>query len=332
MIHDWLRPPPPIDPDAAAYKDWLHLNVFDHASGTVMLFNTSLHGAPFDGRARVIGTAMVHQPGVGWSGNMSVSGFGEAVIGSTSIATEGVALAVEPQDGGVLVSAAFPEDALEASISTRRDSSPIAVEERLPFGSGWISWYAVPRLTVTGRVTVAGRSLDLAGASAYHDHNWGRWHWGDDAGWEWGACLATGSGPTFVFSRTSSRDHRRHGPLTLHLQHGAMRRRWTGDSVRIELAGRSALTLRRLPGSLAALHQDRVQPALPDRVTVHARDGVDRLDLEFRPDGGAQLIAADPTHRGYGFVHELVGRFTAEATIAGRVHRASGLGVFEFVD
>ena len=263
---------------------------------------------------------------------MSVSGFGGAVVGPTSIATEGMALAVEPLPGRVLVSAAFPDDALEASIATHLDSSPIEVEERLPFGSGWISWYAVPRLTVSGHVTVSGRTLDLGGASAYHDHNWGRWHWGDDAGWEWGACLAAGAGPTFVFSRTTSRDHRRHGPLTLSLQHGAIRRRWNGDSVRIALEGRSTVPLRRLPGSLAALHQDRMQPALPDRVHVEARDGVDRVDLDFRVHGGAQLIAADPTRRGYGFVHELVGAFTAEAAIGGRPHAASGLGVFEFVD
>jgi threonine dehydratase len=29
VITDALRPPPPLDPTRAAYKDWLHLNVFD---------------------------------------------------------------------------------------------------------------------------------------------------------------------------------------------------------------------------------------------------------------------------------------------------------------
>jgi hypothetical protein len=83
---------------------------------------------------------------------------------------------------------------------------------------------------------------------------------------------------------------------------------------------------------VAALHQDRVHPHLPARVHLEARDGVDRVELEFRALGGAQLIAADPTRSGYGFVHELVGDFTAVATIAGRDRAATGLGVFEFVD
>ena len=332
MIDDSLRPPPPTDPDAPAYKDWLHLTVFDHASGAVMLFNASLHGSPQDPRARVIGTGMVHQPGIGWSGNMSVHGFADAVIGSSSIAVEQMALAVHPTSDRVVASAAFPDDALAASVAARARSAAIEVEERLPFGSGWISWYVIPRLEVTGTVTAAGRTIDLSAASAYHDHNWGRWHWGDDLGWEWGACLAAGSGPAFVFSRTTSRDHRRQGPLTFFVQDGAMRRRLSGDSVRVQLDGRFPPPLRRLPGSVAALHQDRVHPRLPSRVHVLARDGVDRVELEFHARGGAQLIAADPVRSGYGFVHELVGDFTAVMTMGGVDRAVAGAGVVEFVD
>lgn len=332
MIDDSLRPPGPTDPDADAYKDWLHLNVFDDSSGTVMLFNASLHGSPLDHRARAIGTAIVCQPGIGWSGNMSVNGFDEAVIGSSSIALERMAVAVDPIHDRVIVSASFPDDDVKASIASHAASSPVDVEDRLPFGSGWISWYVVPRLTVTGTVSVAGRTIDLDAASAYHDHNWGRWHWGDDVGWEWGACLASGSGPAFVFCRITSRDHRTRGPLTLLVQHGTTRRRMSGSSVQLQTEDRYLAPLRRLPGSVAAVHQDRGRPYLPGRVRVVAHDGVDRVELDFRPDGGAQLIAADPARSGYGFVHELAGTFTAAGTIGGRDVAASGLGVFEFVD
>jgi len=332
VIDDSLRPPFATDPDAGAYKDWLHLNVFDHRSGAVMLFNVSLHGSPYDPRARVVGTAMVHQPDTGWTGNMSVAGFDEAAIGSTSIATARIALAVDTMSERVLVSAIYPDDSLEGSIAARAASSPVAIEERLPFGSGWISWYVVPRLTVTGTLTCAGRTIELDAASAYHDHNWGRWHWGDDAGWEWGTYAAAGAGPTFVFSRTTSRDHLREGPITLFVHDGPVRRRLRGDGVRLTLEGRFTAPLRRLPGSVAALHQDRVQPHLPARVHVEARDGVDRVELEFVPRAAAQLIAADPVRSGYGFVHELVGEFTASSVIAGRARTVGGLGVFEFVD
>ena len=58
-----------------------------------------------------------------------------------------------------------------------------------------------------GEATVGGRRLDLAAASAYHDHNWGRWHWGDDLGWDWGAFLTPAPGPAIVLVRTTNREH-----------------------------------------------------------------------------------------------------------------------------
>jgi hypothetical protein len=36
------------DPLGMIYKEWLHLNFFDHASGAMGLINTSIHGHPRD--------------------------------------------------------------------------------------------------------------------------------------------------------------------------------------------------------------------------------------------------------------------------------------------
>ncbi len=52
---DHVRLPTPLDPTAAFAKDWLHLNLFDHASGTVGLINTSMHGDPSTATAIVVG-------------------------------------------------------------------------------------------------------------------------------------------------------------------------------------------------------------------------------------------------------------------------------------
>ena len=57
------------------------------------------------------------------------------------------------------------------------------------------------RLTASGSVTTGTTTIDVRRASAYHDHNWGRWHWGDDVGWEWGAFMAESPGPAIVISR-----------------------------------------------------------------------------------------------------------------------------------
>jgi hypothetical protein len=329
MIDDALRLPLPTDPDAPAYKDWLHLNIFDHATGVIGLFNTSLHGAPASSASRTIGTSLVHVPGIGWAGNVAVRGFDETAIGQSSVALD--RLAVAAFFDRVLVSANYPDDAFGATVTARATARPVAVEERLPFGPGWISWYVVPRLTVSGSVTTRSTTIDLERASAYHDHNWGRWHWGDDVGWEWGAFIAESPGPTIVISRTTDREHRRGSRPTLLVDQADARRRFFGG-VTLSLEGLFDAPLRRLPGVMAALHQDRAKPSIPHRVRIRATDGIDDIELTFTARAAAQLIAADPVQPGYGFVHELVGAFTVRGILAGERCDADGLGVFEYVE
>lgn len=332
---DPLRPPGLFDPAAGAYKDWLHLNLFDHASGAVGLVNVSLHGAPWDERSRAVGAALLYLPGTGWLGNVEARSLGEAGIGASSLALERIAIAVDPASGRVLASARLPEDGLELRLAAERASRPIAFERPLPFGSGWISWYAVPRLRVTsGTLRAGGRDLELGSgrASVYHDHNWGRWHWGQDAGWEWGSFLAPPPGPAFVASRVTDRAHRLAGSPALAVDAAEARRTFSGPAVEIVREGLLEARLRRLPGALAALHHDRVSPRLPARIRLRAGDGFDRVEIEFRARAAAQLIAGDPAVPGYGFLHQLAGEFTASGRIGGADVSCAGLGIFEHVD
>ncbi|MGH7528038.1 MAG: hypothetical protein ACREMX_15195 [Gemmatimonadales bacterium] len=328
---DVLRPPPLLDPSAAAYKDWLHLNLFDPTSGAIGICNASLHGAPSDPRSLVIGAALVHLADLGWVGNVEVAGFREARIGTASIALERVAIGTDG-DARVLASALLPLDGLHLAVTARARTPPIDIEYPTPFGEGWIAWYVLPRLEVRGTLIAAGRRLELEHATAYHDHNWGRWHWGDDVGWEWGACAATGTTATLVLSRATDRSHRIATGALLHVEIAGERRVFGAPSLRIHLSGRLATPPRRVPGALAALHQDRVAPPLPGRIVVDADDGIDGAEIEFTPRAALQLIAADPARRGYGFIHEMVGGFTARCRIGGRAYDLHGLAVFEYVD
>jgi hypothetical protein len=328
---DVLRPPPPLDPTAAAYKDWLHLNLFDPASGAIMLCNASLHGAPGDPRSRVIGTALLHSEDLGWAGNVEVAGFEEAGIGPSSIALEHVAIA-STASGPVFGSAQLPLDGLHLSLRARPTAEPIEMSYPIPFGRGWIAWYVVPRLEVSGTMTLAGRRLALDRAVAYHDHNWGRWHWGDDLGWEWGACASSGEPATMVLGRVTDRGHRTTSGAALHVDVAGERRHFIPPSLRIVLEGEFSGAVRRVPGALAALHQDRLAPRLPGRIAVTADDGVDRVAIEIAPRAALQLIAADPVRPGYSFIHEMAGRFRARCRIAGRGHEIEGLAIFEYLD
>jgi hypothetical protein len=329
---DALRPPLPGDPTAPAYKDWLHLNLFDHASGAVGLVNVSLHGAPSDPRSRAVGAALLFSPDHGWAGNVEVNGFEEAAIAETSIAFEHVALAVDHGSGTVSASVRFPEDPLRLDVTARPAAPAIVIDERVPLGSGWFSWYVVPRLTVSGEATIGDRRLDLAGASAYQDHNWGRWHWGDDLGWDWGAFMSPRPGPAIALVRTTNREHSETAVSALFVVVDGMRRSFIGPTLSIEPSGRLEVNLRRVPGSIAALHSDRSHPPLPATIRLRGNDGIDWIDLEFTARAAAQLIAADPAVRGYAFIHESVGAFACAGRIRGTSFDGSGLGVVERAD
>ena len=183
ILADALRVPAQADPSAPAYKDWLHLNVFDHRSGTVGLVNTSLHGRPGDPRSRVVGAALFDVPDVGWVGNLVVRGLDEALLGAAAVGLDAVGLAVDHGSGTVAASAELPGDRCALRLSATATGHAVMVDRPLPLGPGWISWYVVPRLAASGELGIGDTSVRLDGASAYHDHNWGFWR---DVTWQWG--------------------------------------------------------------------------------------------------------------------------------------------------
>ena len=331
---DVLRPPWPTDPSAVAYKDWLHLNFFDHSTGSVGLINVSLHGAPADHRSRAVGAALVHVPGNGWIGNLDVCAIDEAHVGVSSVALEQVALAADVRDGTLRASVRMPTDALHATLEATPLSRPIDIERQFPFGRGWISWFVVPQLSLRGEIQAGDTSLDIAATTAYHDHNWGRWHWGDDVAWDWAAFSAPAPGPTIVIGRTTDRERRSPSRWWLTVDQDLKRRAFLGPMVTVMRAGRAAPTDRRLPGAVAALHADRVAPRLAKHVRVIADDGIDRVVVDFHARSSAQTIAADPMRRGRGagFINTSVGEFSASLSVDGNTTTADGLGVLEYVD
>jgi hypothetical protein len=328
--YDPLRPPGPYDPRPEAYKDWLHLNVFDPGTGLVGLCNVSLHGDPTDPRSRAVGAALVHLPDLGWVGDLAIRDIASATLGPTAIGLDQVGLSVHHASGRVDAAATFPDEGLSVRATGHTDGPPITVELRLPLGSGWVSWYVVPHLRLTGEVEVLGGRVNLDGAYGYHDHNWGRWHWGDDLGWDWGSFVADDGDVDVVVARTTDRDHRSLGPATLSVRVGSRRRRFS--DVSIDADGEHVGRTRRVPGALAALHAQRADPRLPSEVIVTAHDGDEHLEVRFHTQGTAQLVTADPVRPGASFVHELAGHFTATGYVLGRELRAAGLGVVERVD
>lgn len=328
---DHLRPPAPTAADAAAYKEWLHLVVAHHDSGAVGLVNVSLHGAPAARSSRAVGTALVAVPGAGWVGGVTAYDQGVAVAGGLSLAVPGVALGVDVRSGALVAAVDLPGDDVHGRLRGEA-VGPAVLVDRVEAGGRWVGWWALPRVRLTGTLQADGATLPLAGASGYADHNWGRWHWGDGFGWEWGVFLAPPDRPdpvTVVLSRATDRAGRPGGRTLLEVRAGGTARRFTGDAVRLTWGPATLRPVRRLPGAAAVLHGDRAGSRQPAALQVRAGDGHDEVVLDFTARSVAQVILADPGVRGYGLLHEIVGDFRAALRLRGRSTTATGLAVVE---
>lgn len=328
---DTFRPPLRSDPSASAYKDWFHLIFADRASGTIGLVNVSLHGAPWDERARAIGTVLVHSPEWGWISHHESMGYSEANLAPSVLALRDVAIAVDGNTEMIHASILDQTNLFHARLMAEPAGRSFAMEQKMPLGSGWMSWYVLPRMKLSGEWIINGQRTVLTNISAYHDHNWGRWHWGDNFGWEWGCFLGTLDdlqSPTLVFARTTNRAHNRGEPFLL-VDSGPLRRRFSAGNIVMNFGGQFDLPLHRIPGAMAALHQEMAEPWLPGSVEIVATNGPERVTVTFSPRATAQCIAADPTVRGYGYIHEMVGEYSSSGMLSGVPFESEGLAVFE---
>ena len=325
-MRDHLRRPSADDPTRAAYKEWLHVNVFDHDSGAVGLVNVSVHGDPLLQASRGVGAALVHLPGTGWVGNATVVAAPDVSVGMLSMTTPSVAVAVDAV-GHLAAVGRLPDDELDVSLEGVAVGSDLGAVSVMGFGSGHLGWYVYPRLRIDGHLAVRGQEIALAGAGGYADHNWGRWWWGDDAGWDW-ACWQGADGLLVVLSRMTNRAHTRTGHVLLTVDVAGRVVRFVGDQILVEASG-TTIPSRRLPGALAALFADRASERLPARVVLHAANGFDALDLEFEVRDVAQLVMAEPAQPGFAFLHGSVGSFRCTGLVAGCPIDSVGLGVVE---
>ena len=113
---------------------------------------------------------------------------------------------VELLDGGRyrVVATATSPSGVEARIDLVIVPTPGALSPGATLASGeFTSGYVVPalRASATGSLCIAAACERVAGAQAYHDHNWGVWR---GVTWEWGAARA---GPlTFLYGRVHPPD------------------------------------------------------------------------------------------------------------------------------
>ncbi|MCB9548786.1 MAG: hypothetical protein H6706_23525 [Myxococcales bacterium] len=331
---DYFRRSPAHLGGPGGHKEWQHFLV--HAPGLELLINFSLgdehrlDGRPGQEVGRVI---VVVRTAEGHRGVVERTVAADLQVRGGQVDARFGPSGLRFADGAWLVDVALP--GLSARLRVRPETWP-AVSSNIPLGPGrQLSWLIVPRAMADGEVVVDGRRHRVAGALAYHDHNWGHFQWGDDFAWEWGQAVpADAACPwSVVFVRMADRRRTRVATQGLFLWRGPDQRRVFRDrDLAVEAGPPLALAgAYKLPPVMALLAPEE-SGDVPAWLEATAEADGDHLRLRFEATHVAQILIpdeADPL--GVTRLNEVSGPVTLTGAVGGEAVALAGPAVFEFV-
>lgn len=312
-------------------KEWLHFCVL--AGDVEILINLSLSDlSPTAEFGRVV---MLARTGGGeWVGGIDTVAHADIDARAGGMDLELGASAARWYDDAFHVHARLESGAVSATLRLRPVVQPAFIPN-FPLVPGMpVHWLLVPRLVADGEVTVGSRTVRLADAHGYHDHNWGEFQWGADFAWEWGYALPDDrDNPwSLVFVRFTDRGrtHARLQSLML----------WRG-SERVALIRDGALTVAR-HGLFGATVIPKFPPIMrllspgtatdvPAALSVRARPDDGALDLTYTPSSIAQLVAPNDLDLRLTHINETSGPVQLRGTLAGEKIELVGRGMWEFL-
>jgi hypothetical protein len=330
---DFLRAPVLATAGPEGFKEWHHFVV--HGRGLRVLLNFSLMSeTPAAGPARLVPRVVVIAHEQRWIGAIERFDNAEldvsADLGTLTIG--GNRMVVRPDGYHVVID--LPEHEIQGNLDLSAVSRPFVVNNQ-PLGNGRMSWLFVPRLRADGWLRVAGHTHHLAGDLAYHDHNWGRFCWGDDFSWTWATVLPSGPEDpwSLVFLQMTDRRRLRNLSQALYVWHhdepaaifrdAAVTTRSHGH---LDRAADSTL-----PPAMRLLLDAEV-PGVPQRIEITAARAGDVVHAEFCSRSYARLAQPSELHLDRSTVLcETSGTARLTGSIGGADIDSTGTGVFEFL-
>lgn len=324
---DFLRAPVLAAAEPAGFKEWHHFVV--HGERSRILINFSL---AYDAAGQAVPKVIVIVHDRQWAGAIERFDTDEFSVSEDlrELRVGGSHMRVGPD--GYRVCLDVPGHAIRGELTLVPVSRPFVVNNQ-PLGAGRMSWLFVPKLHAHGRLEIAGRAHRFHAAPAYHDHNWGRFRWGDDFGWTWGTILpADGSPWSVVFLQMTDRRRLRNLSQALYVwrndEPAAIFRHAGVHTVMHGRLGRAADCT--LPPPMRIL-LDGDTPGVPERVDITAARAGDTVHAEFRSAAYARLVQpSEVALDRVSVLCETSGTAHIDGTVGGEKIDCSGTGVFEF--
>ena len=330
---DFLRAPVLATAQPEGFKEWHHFVI--HGAGRRLLINFSLTSEPSrTGQLRLAPRVIVIDHEKRWTGAIERFDDSEldvsADLGALTIG--GNRMIVRPD--GYQVEIDLPGQDIRGELQFTSVSKPFVVNNQ-PVGDGRMCWLFVPKLHADGWLRIGGQEHRVESEVAYHDHNWGRFWWGDDFGWTWGTILSQQpENPwSLVFLRMT--DRRRllclsqalyvwhHDEPAAIFRHAAVQTRSYGR------LGRAADCT--LPTPMRLLLDGEISD-VPERFEIDATRAGDEVHAEFRPQSYARLAQPSEVSLNRSTVLcETNGTARVNGSINGDGIDFVGNGVFEFL-
>jgi hypothetical protein len=330
---DFLRAPMLATAQPQGYKEWHHF-VIHGANGRILINFSLTNETSSTGEPRLVPRVIVVRHDERWTG--AIERFDDSELDVSAdlgvLTIGGNRMTVRPDGYRVVLD--LPEHDIRGELHFTPVSRPFVVNNQ-PVGEGRMCWLFVPRLRANGWLRIEGQEHRIENDIAYHDHNWGRFWWGDDFGWTWGTILSQEPEHpwSLVFLRMT--DGRRlrclsqalyvwhHDEPAAIFRHAAVQARSHG------LLGRAADCT--LPAPMRLLLDGEV-PDVPERVEVTATRAGDAVYAEFRPSSYARLAQPSEVCLDRSTVLcETSGTARVSGKINGEDVNFVGAGVFEFL-
>ncbi len=331
----------PLSPED--WKDWYHYILFDPESNTRILFNISFSGRP--GQGEITTTFLLTTPTEDVPKRLANYGFLKVYRWLERPKSKGPLQFSLPNFLDVFISKGHfkisvkretPKFSLE--LEGEPVATPLLVPELFPYGKGFIGWGFIPGISAKGHVIKGNSTISVTDKwYGYHDHNFGRFRWGDEeVGWVWWTVTmwsATEDVYSFVFHRGNNKNLSKIAkPFLFIYKNNVLRKNFVGNSIDIEFIWtQTPERIPILPGALASVFSHR-KVLTPKYIKVRACDDIDSVGVDMVIDTKLEIILPDYEDKQYTFLKELSGKATAELTLNTRKQNLKkGMFYAEFV-
>ncbi|RKG64315.1 hypothetical protein D7V80_27380 [Corallococcus sp. CA054B] len=333
--NDYFRRSPSRMGGRGAHKEWQHFLVHTEAAHLLINFSLIDDVRATQGRQPEVARLIVLARGEGWEGDVEHFEEAEVEVTAGRIDARFGHNTLRFIDGTYRLSIALRDQPLAAELELVPVTLPaLSVNQPLTLDRR-LSWLFVPRLLARGTLRLAGRTVQVNDAPAYHDHNWGHFLWGNDFSWEWGSVLPWDmTNPwSLVHVRMADRGRSVARYQGLFLWHGGEPLRvFRDEELRVLTRGSFRKARPFSVPRVMALLAPGTAADLPETLEIAAHGGADTLELSFHPQDSARIVTPSEEHpEQVTIIHEVLGRVTAQGRVRGHSVAMEGTGVFEFI-